>query len=120
MRPSRFIVASASIAFCVLAASTMSSTTNAQPTTARPSTVPAQLQQQDDDDPIYIALDTDGDRRFDDANRDNKPDRYFKIAKKFVMACGPIIGCAFAPPGFGQLICAVPALFTCLDAYEGK
>jgi hypothetical protein len=118
MRPSRFIVASASLAFCVLVASTTSSTTNAQPAQQiAAATVSHGIEQQAEPGYDYIALDTDGDRQFDDDDHDNVPDHWFKVAVTFLDRCGAVGLCAFRPPGWGTLICAAAPLYRCLKAY---
>jgi len=116
MRPNRFIVASASVAFCVLVASTTSSTTSAQPA-QQAALVSQGIEQQAEQGYDYVALDTDDDRQFDDDNHDNIPDHWFKVAVTFLDRCGAVGLCAFRPPGWGTLICAAAPLYRCLKAY---
>lgn len=122
MRASRVIIATSTIAFFALVASTTAATTAPpsvprEPSPSAASVAVTQLQQNDNEE-LWVALDTDGDRRFDDANRDGKPDHWFKVAKKFVINCGPLIGCLVTTQGVGLLFCATPSLFQCLDAYS--
>jgi len=102
---------------CGLVATTTASADSA-PTARSGGSSSVQPVQQDEDQLVWVALDSDGDRRYDDANRDGKPDRWFKVAKKFLKNCGGLLSCVLTPPGWPMLLCALPQVFTCLDAYD--
>lgn len=75
-------------------------------------------QEQDQGHWVYVALDADGDDKFDDNDHDGQPDSWFKVGMKFAKSCGPVAMCLVAPPGLPQLLCAGKALYNCLDAYQ--
>jgi hypothetical protein len=82
-----------------------------------------QLQQSDDDDEVYVALDADGDGKADNKDGDRQPDHWIRVAKKFARHCGiPLLLCAVEGVA-GPLImyiCAFRAGWNCAKAYDDR
>ena len=110
MRVSRILLATSSVAVCVLLASTTGS--------AQPSATPSvtQLQQQGDYY-VDVAQDRDRDGRPDDDDHNNIPDRSFWVLAKFVLSCGGGLALCTAP-GWTAYICLGTAVMNCADRYK--
>lgn len=141
MRASKIFITMVSIAFCVLlfsaTGSAQQATRSAQLSSpsadARLATAivmpmsgvndeALRLDDNDDDEEVYVALDADGNGKADNKDGDNRPDQWVRVLVKFAKRCGiPLVMCAVeGVPGPLQYICAFRAGWNCAKAYDDR